>query len=105
MKSTIESSIDPATETLDSSPVVALDSEEAVSLAAVGGKAANLCKVIRGGLPVPGGFCVTTTAYAQVANAISTDFSQFDSAETEKLKHLAGQIRDAFSLQLRSPRR
>ena len=32
-------------------------------LATVGGKAANLGELIRAGLPVPPGFCVTTDAY------------------------------------------
>ncbi|WP_017595674.1 PEP/pyruvate-binding domain-containing protein [Nocardiopsis potens] len=36
-------------------------------LEAVGGKAANLGELIRGGFPVPGGFAVTTAAYARVA--------------------------------------
>ncbi|HEX7302798.1 PEP/pyruvate-binding domain-containing protein [Lentzea sp.] len=36
-------------------------------LAAVGGKAANLGELIRAGLPVPPGFCVTTDAYRAVA--------------------------------------
>ncbi|MCP5523617.1 MAG: hypothetical protein H7A46_18925 [Verrucomicrobiales bacterium] len=31
----------------------------------VGGKAANLAGMIRGGLPVPGGFCLTTAAFGQ----------------------------------------
>lgn len=37
------------------------------SLALVGGKGANLGEMTRAGLPVPPGFCVTTAAYAQVA--------------------------------------
>ena len=37
------------------------------SLALVGGKGANLGELTRAGFPVPGGFCVTTTAYALVA--------------------------------------
>src|SRR5712692_1401013 len=36
-------------------------------LALVGGKAANLGELTGAQLPVPPGFCVTTTAYAQVA--------------------------------------
>jgi pyruvate,water dikinase len=36
-------------------------------LALVGGKGANLGEMIHAGLPVPGGFCVTTTAYDLVA--------------------------------------
>src|SRR5260370_39942696 len=40
---------------------------DASMLAQVGGKAANLGEMVRAGLPVPPGFCVTTTAYALVA--------------------------------------
>ena len=36
------------------------------ALAIAGGKAANLGELIRAGLPVPSGFCVTTTAYGQI---------------------------------------
>src|SRR5438876_2120072 len=39
------------------------------SLPIVGGKAANLGELTRAGLPVPPGFCVTTTAYALVAQS------------------------------------
>src|SRR5919107_5876568 len=38
----------------------------------VGGKAANLGELIAAGLPVPGGFCVTTDAYARVAAGLDT---------------------------------
>ena len=37
------------------------------SLPIVGGKAANLGEMIHAGLPVPPGFCITTTAYTLVA--------------------------------------
>ena len=37
------------------------------SLAVAGGKAANLGELLRAGLPVPPGFCVTTAAYREVA--------------------------------------
>jgi pyruvate,water dikinase len=37
------------------------------TLPLVGGKAANLGELVRAGLPVPPGFCVTTTAYDLVA--------------------------------------
>ncbi|HEU5485353.1 MAG TPA: PEP/pyruvate-binding domain-containing protein, partial [Microlunatus sp.] len=36
------------------------------ALAEAGGKALNLGRLLRGGLPVPPGFCVTTTAYRRV---------------------------------------
>src|SRR5438128_2513426 len=45
-------------------PFLALDR---TSLAVVGGKAANLGELTRAGLPVPRGFCITTTAYTLVA--------------------------------------
>lgn len=41
---------------------------DASMLAQVGGKAANLGKMTRAGLPVPPGFCVTTTAYEQATS-------------------------------------
>ncbi|MBI2940944.1 MAG: phosphoenolpyruvate synthase, partial [Chloroflexi bacterium] len=37
------------------------------SLAIAGGKAANLGELVRAGLPVPPGLCVTTVAYTLVA--------------------------------------
>src|SRR5215213_9528027 len=37
------------------------------ALPVAGGKAANLGELMRAGLPVPPGFCVTTAAYALVA--------------------------------------
>lgn len=37
------------------------------ALAVAGGKAANLGELLRAGLPVPPGFCVTTAAYREVA--------------------------------------
>ena len=38
-------------------------------LALVGGKAANLGELLSAGLPVPGGFCLTTAAYRQATGA------------------------------------
>jgi rifampicin phosphotransferase len=48
---------------------------------AVGGKALNLGIMSRGGLPVPGGFCVTTDAYRQVV--------------ADRLDDLMGKLSDA----------
>ncbi|MGH8572613.1 MAG: PEP/pyruvate-binding domain-containing protein, partial [Gammaproteobacteria bacterium] len=42
---------------------------DAQLLPVVGGKAANLGELVRTGLPVPAGFCVTTGAFGQVAAA------------------------------------
>jgi phosphoenolpyruvate synthase/pyruvate phosphate dikinase len=60
---------------------------------AVGGKALNLGIMSRGGLPVPGGFCVTTDAYRQVV--------------ADRLDDLMGELSDATILTswLRPPRR
>ena len=47
--------------------VLPLGAIDASMLAAVGGKAANLGELERAGLPVPAGFCLSTAAYAAVA--------------------------------------
>src|SRR4051794_1800062 len=52
--------------------VVDLADLRAADLARAGGKAANLGELIAAGLPVPGGFCVTTDAYARVAAGLDT---------------------------------
>src|SRR4051795_1393134 len=52
--------------------VVDLADLRAGDLARAGGKAANLGELIAAGLPVPGGFCVTTDAYARVADGLDT---------------------------------
>src|SRR6266542_1809247 len=39
------------------------------SLSIAGGKAANLVEMLQAGLPVPPGYCITTEAYARVADA------------------------------------
>jgi pyruvate,water dikinase len=49
--------------------VVRLRDLDAKALPMAGGKAANLGELIRAGLPVPDGFCVTTDAYGDVAAA------------------------------------
>lgn len=43
--------------------VVAFDDAAATDRALVGGKGANLARLVGAGLPVPAGFCVTTAAY------------------------------------------
>src|SRR5437588_3902539 len=39
----------------------------------VGGKAANLGEMTRAGLPVPPGFCITTTAYGLATEGVSLE--------------------------------
>src|ERR1700738_5393197 len=51
------------TQKSDSPLILPLSAVHASQLALVGGKGANLGELIRAGLPVPEGFCVTTAAY------------------------------------------
>src|SRR6476659_1948944 len=50
--------------------VVDLGELRAGDLARAGGKAANLGELIAAGLPVPGGFCLTTAAYERAAEQV-----------------------------------
>src|SRR6185436_8728755 len=61
--------------------VIDLADLDAKMLPIAGGKAANLGELIRAGLPVPPGFCVTTEAYAQVAGTVAIDFDSLGSGE------------------------
>lgn len=67
-------------------------------LALVGGKAANLGEMTRAGLPVPPGFCVTTTAYMLVAagadlEPILTEIAATRADDTARLAELAAAAR------------
>ncbi len=53
--------------------VLPLDDVDRAALPIAGGKAANLGELIRAGLPVPPGFCVTTAAYELVAEGADLD--------------------------------
>ena len=71
------------------------------ALAAVGGKAANLGEMVRAGLPVPDGFCVTTAAYDRAAD--EADLEQTLAALAEavpedaaRLAEIAGEARSAL---------
>jgi rifampicin phosphotransferase len=71
------------------------------SLPLAGGKAANLGELTRAGLPVPPGFCVTTTAYELVAEGAGLDRTLDDLArtpaeDTERLAELAAEARNAL---------
>ena len=68
------------------------------ALAAVGGKAANLGELTRAGLPVPPGFCVTTTAYQLVAEdawlePILAGLADTHPGDTPRLAELASAAR------------
>src|SRR5438876_6341016 len=53
--------------------VVALEALARDGLALGGGKAVNLGKLLRAGLPVPPGFCITTRAYALAIQSAELD--------------------------------
>ena len=62
----------------------------------VGGKAANLGELIRAGLPVPPGVCVTTEAYRQVAASAAIDFDTLAAVGPQDVERAARQARDAM---------
>jgi phosphohistidine swiveling domain-containing protein len=67
----------------------------------VGGKGANLGEMIRSGLPVPGGFCVTTDAYSLVAEEaglqrIVTELHNTHPEDAKRLESLAARARQAL---------
>ncbi|HEY6752224.1 MAG TPA: PEP/pyruvate-binding domain-containing protein [Rubrobacteraceae bacterium] len=71
------------------------------TLPIVGGKAANLGELIRAGLPIPDGFCVTTTAYELVAEGASLDpilenLAHTHADDTSRLAELAAAVRTAL---------
>src|SRR6266571_2332026 len=61
------------------------------SLSVAGGKAANLGELIRAGLPVPPGFCVTTEAYQLVAEGADLDpiLAELGTTRADDTVHLA----------------
>src|SRR5712691_13427821 len=86
----------------DAAPlVVPLDTLDRTSLPVAGGKAANLGELIRAGLAVPAGFCVTAAAYVRVSAAASLDtyFSALEATESSdsaRLIELTTAIRTAL---------
>src|SRR6476620_4987723 len=76
--------------------VIDLGTADPKALPIVGGKAANLGELIRAGLPVPAGFCVTTVAYAEFAAAAEIPFDALDDATGDDLIHLASLSRQAL---------
>ncbi len=77
-------------------PFTAIDRN---SLPSVGGKAANLGEMMRAGLPVPPGFCVTTAAYTLVAGAsnlepILAELATTPVGDTARLTALASAARE-----------
>lgn len=82
-----------------SSLILPLSAVDAGQLPLVGGKGANLGEMIRAGLPVPDGFCVTTAAYELVSQQAELDELLLQLATTPPgdithLEQYAGMIRD-----------
>src|SRR5215213_10226688 len=74
------------------------DAIDRAMLSIAGGKAANLGELTRAGLPVPPGFCVTTTAYELVAagtglDPILDDLAKTRPDDTARLAELAATAR------------
>lgn len=91
-------SIPAAMPTAPSDPMLVLDLSQvdAKMLPLVGGKAANLGELIRAGLPVPPGICVTTEAYRQVAECASIDFDALAKVSPDDAAQIARQAREAL---------
>ncbi|MCC6988715.1 MAG: phosphoenolpyruvate synthase [Acidobacteria bacterium] len=93
---------DAATATAsDAAYVAPLRALGAGSLPLAGGKAANLGSMLQAGLPVPGGFCVTTAAYAAVADTtgigdVIARLAGVPPDDTAALAALAGEARRLF---------
>ncbi len=64
---------EPHSDALERALVLPLHALDPTLLPLVGGKAANLGALIRAGLSVPAGFCLTTAAYAQMNDAPRLD--------------------------------
>src|SRR5918997_2487841 len=82
-------------------PVLPFEAIDRTALPIAGGKAANLGELIRAGLPVPDGFCVTTAAYDLVAGDAGLDSSLGALAETRpddtlRLAELAEEARNGL---------
>ncbi|WP_157253275.1 phosphoenolpyruvate synthase [Nonomuraea typhae] len=81
---------------------------DASQIARAGGKGANLGELTRAGLPVPGGFCVTTAAFETFVRGgprmaeLYTGLDRIDPADLGALSALAGQVR-AYLLELPFP--
>ncbi|HJQ28700.1 MAG TPA: PEP/pyruvate-binding domain-containing protein, partial [Rubrobacter sp.] len=69
------------------------------ALPVAGGKAANLGELVRAGLPVPGGFCISTAAYEIVASDAGLEHTLAALAGTspEDTQRLAGLAEEARS--------
>jgi phosphohistidine swiveling domain-containing protein len=76
-----------------------LDALDAAMLATAGGKAANLGELIKAGLPVPPGFCVTTEAYRRMSagaglDGVLEELAATSARDVTALAALAGRARE-----------
>jgi phosphohistidine swiveling domain-containing protein len=81
--------------------VLPFNAVDRTALAIAGGKAANLGELTRGGLPIPEGFCVTTTAYDLVTrdaglDSILTGLAETRPDDTARLAELAEKARSGL---------
>ncbi len=84
----------PQSSAVQADIVLPLTAIDRTSLPIAGGKAANLGEMIHAGLPVPPGFCVTTTAYTLVAEgshleSILAELATTRAGDTARLAELA----------------
>ncbi len=77
--------------------VLPFDTSDA-TLAAIGGKGANLSRMIRAGFPVPPGFLITTFAYHAFvqANDLQTQIVELASDKTKTVEEASTAIRQLF---------
>ncbi|MCV2488559.1 PEP-utilizing enzyme [Geodermatophilus sp. YIM 151500] len=81
--------------------VVRLRDLDAGALSVAGGKAANLGELLGAGFPVPDGFCVTTSAYGEVAATSGLDdvlgrLRDLTEADSAEVVELAGRARECI---------
>jgi pyruvate,water dikinase len=83
---------------VDAPLVLALGADRADERAAVGGKAATLTRLLRAGLPVPNGFCLTTAAFRRfLVNAgaapLVAELAAVPVADTDRLTNVGDRLR------------
>lgn len=71
--------------------IISLDQLSARDLPRVGGKAANLGELIRAGLPVPDGFCVTVDAYRAAVTPLADEVAELlEQGRHDDIRRLIG---------------
>ncbi len=79
-------------------PVLPLEKLDRSMLSLGGGKAVNLGELIRAGLPVPAGACLTTAAYARAAVEVQPSVDELSEANSiEDRERLASDIRSRLT--------